>query len=109
MVRLWNSVLEQYGQTVTLRREDETVPVKAFFQPVAEKAPGMVPTALGMASAGKYLYLGPAETGLEDVEELGWDGRAFRILRSRDYLVGDELIYRWAVCEEMDAQEVAAS
>lgn len=109
MVRLWSSVLEQYGQTVTLRSGSGTVPVRAFFQPVEEKAPGMVPTALGMAAAGKYLYLGPAEAGLEDVEELGWNGRGFRILRSRDYLVGDELIYRWAICEEMDAQEVAAS
>lgn len=108
MVRLWNSVLAQYGQSVTLQTGDETTQVRAFFQPVEEKTPGMVPTPLGVAQAGKYLYLGPADTPLEDVEELGWSGRAFRVLRHREYRVGDELVYRWAICEEMDAEEVSA-
>lgn len=108
MVRLWNSVLAQYGQAVTLQTGGETAQVRAFFQPVEERAPGVVPTPLGVAPAGKYLYLGPGDAPLEDVEELGWNGRAFRILRHREYRVGDELVYRWAVCEEMDGQEVPA-
>lgn len=102
MCRIWNSILAQYGQTVRLRQGGEAVQVRAFFQPVDEKAPGVNPTALGVAPAGKYLYLGPAEKPLEDVEEIGWDGRSFRVLRHRVYQFGDEVVYRWCVCEEMD-------
>ena len=103
MCRIWNSVREQYGQDVTLRLPDGEVPVRAFFQPVDEKAPGDHPTALGMAPVGKYLYLGPAEQSLDEAEKLEWNGRFFRILRHRDYWVGDKMVYRWAVCEELDA------
>lgn len=102
MAALWKSILGQYGQSVTLLRGEERAQVRAFFQPVDEKAPGTTPTPLGKAPAGKYLYLGPAEEDMEDVEELGWEGRLFRVLRHREYRIGDETVYRWALCEEAD-------
>ncbi len=102
MARLWKSILAQYGQKVVLRREGGETAVRAFFQPIEEKAPGNEPTALGTAPRGKWLYLGPAEEPLEDVTELTWAGRIFRVLRSRDYPIGDETAYRWAVAEELD-------
>ncbi len=106
MANLWKSVLAGYGQSVTLRRESGEKAVRAFFQPIRETSPGAEPTALGIAPAGKWLYLGPAEETLEDVKELAWEGRSFRLLRCRDYQLGDETVYRWAVAEELD--EVSA-
>lgn len=103
--RIWNSILSQFGQTISLSGEHGTVSVRAFFQPVPEKAPGTVPSPLGLAPAGTYLYFGPAEQPLDRVSELLWNGRAFRLLRNREYRVGDELAYRWAVCEELDQKE----
>lgn len=103
MIRTWNSILKQYGQELTLRRQDGETRIRAFFQPVDEKTPGIKPTALGMAPAGKYLYLGPPEEDLSETEELEWNGRFFRVLRHRDYWLGNEMVYRWAICEEMDA------
>lgn len=100
--RLWNSILDQYGQDVILRTPSGERVVKAFFQPVDEKAPGEKPTPLGLAPVGKWLYLGPAEEALEDVTELGWKGRSFALLRHREYPVGEETAYRWALAEEMD-------
>lgn len=100
--RLWSSILAQYGQSVTLRTKTGQRQVKAFFQPVTEKAPGEMPTPLGLAPVGKWLYLGPAEERLEDVTELGWDGRSFTLLRHRGFPVGEETAYRWALAEEMD-------
>lgn len=100
--RLWNCILAQYGQEVTLRRGEKESPVRAFFQPVAEKTPGEEPTPLGVAPRGKYLYLGPAEETLETVEELDWEGKHFRVLRHRGFPVGEGIAYQWAVCEEMD-------
>lgn len=100
--RLWSGILRAYGQSVTLRRPAGETALRAFFQPIEEKAPGSAPTALGIAPAGKWLYLGPAEEDLEDVEELLWAGRSFRILRHRLYEAADEPVYRWAVAEERD-------
>lgn len=100
--RLWNSILAQYGQDVTLCTGAGERPVKAFFQPVTEKAPGETPTPLGLAPVGKWLYLGPTEESLEDVEELRWEGRSFALLRHRGFPVGEETAYRWALAEEMD-------
>ena len=44
---LWRKLLGQYGQKVSLCRGEERVQVRAFFQPVREKAVGEEPTALG--------------------------------------------------------------
>lgn len=100
--RLWSSILDQYGQRVTLCTKTGRKTLMAFFQPVTEKAPGEAPTPLGLAPVGKWLYLGPAGESLEDVEELRWNGRSFTILRNRGFPVGEETVYRWALAEEMD-------
>lgn len=100
--RAWRILLGRYGQRITLLRGEEEAPVRAFFQPVGEKAPGQEPTPLGVTPRGCYLYLGPAEETLEDVEELIWEGRSFCILRHRGFPVGDGMVYRWAMCQELD-------
>lgn len=100
--RLWQTMLEQYGQKVTLRGEKEDREVRAFFQSVREKKPGESPSPLGVGPEGLYLYLGPAGESLEDVTGISWDGRDFEILRQRTVLVGDEVFYRWALCWERD-------
>ncbi len=99
---VWQGILEKYGQQVTLLRGEERTEVRAFFQPVAEKAAGEVPTALGVAPAGKWLYLGPSGEELNGVTGLLWHGRRFRLLRHRGFPVGDTVAYRWAIAEEED-------
>ena len=98
----WDEILERYGQSVRLRRGSGETAVRAFFQPVREKTAGEEPTPLGIAPRGKYLYLGPAGESLEDVEELEWNGRLFRVLRQREFPVGETVAYRWGVFEEAD-------
>ncbi len=100
--RLSSGILAKYGQDVMLCTRAGERLVKAFFQPVTEKAPGETPTPLGLAPVGKWLYLGPAGESLEDVEELRWEGRSFALLRHRGFPVGEETAYRWALAEEMD-------
>ncbi len=104
---LWGDILEQYGQRVSLWRGEEVREVRAFFQPVEEKTAGETPTPLGVAPAGKWLYLGPAEEPLEDVERLAWRGRWFQLLRCREVPWGEGTAYRWAVAEEMDKERDA--
>lgn len=103
--RLWHIMLEQYGQKVTLRREEGDRETRAFFQSVREKKPGESPSPLGVGPEGLYLYLGPAGESLEDVTGISWDGRDFEILRQRAVLVGDQVLYQWAVCRERDEVE----
>ena len=62
---VWRDILERYGQSVILRRREGERAVKAFFQPVREKAAGAGPTPLGVTPRGKYLYLGSAGEALE--------------------------------------------
>lgn len=102
MRELWEQVLERYGQRVTLVREGGETDVRAFFQPLEEKKAEETPSPLGVAPVGKYLYLGPAGEDLEDVREMAWNGRDFRLLRRREYWVGGEKVYWWAVMEERD-------
>lgn len=104
--RLWSVMTKQYGQRVTLCREDEARAVNAFFQPVREKQAGEVPTPLGVSPRGLYLYLGPAEESLAGVDALEWNGKRFFILRHRAVMVGEEILYQWAVARESD--EVSA-
>lgn len=98
----WEQILARFGQKVLLRREDEEKEVRAFFQPVREKQPGMEPTPLGVALKGKYEYLGLAEETLQDVRELEWKGKQFRLLREREMTVGEKTGYRWGLFEEWD-------
>ena len=56
----FEEVLDRYGQSVTVRRGEETVEAQAFFQPVTqqqEAAPFTV-TALGTVDDRLWLYLG---------------------------------------------------
>lgn len=99
---LWDKMVRQYGQKVTLRGEEGDREIRAFFQSVREKKPGECPSPLGISPEGLYLYLGPAGESLDGVAEILWDGRTFEVLRSRAVLVGDQIFYRWALCRERD-------
>ena len=101
----FEEVLDRYGQAVTVRRGDETVEARAFFQPVTqqqEAAPFTV-TALGTVDDRLWLYLGT------QAEECGdtviWNGKDFRVRSSRPYYVGTVLSHWWAMLEaEREAQ-----
>ena len=103
--RLWLRMLEQYGQKVVLHKGEDTE-IRAFFQPVKENKPGESPSPLGVGPQGLYLYLGPAGETLEEVTGITWEGRDFEILRHRAVFVGDEVLYQWALCREMDEVRV---
>jgi len=102
MERCWKEVLARYGQKVTLLRGEERTEVRAFFQPVAERSPGEVPTPIGVAPEGKWLYLGPTDEELGGVTGLEWNGKRFRLTRHRGFPVGNTIAYFWALAEEED-------
>jgi len=100
--QIWKGLLERYGQRLELRREGETAPVRAFFQPVGEKKDGSVPTPAGTRPEGKWLYLGPADVQIREGDAVVWQGGTFLARRAREIAVGESVLYRWAIFEEAD-------
>ena len=96
MEQMWNEILERFGQTVTLRGEQE-VSCRALVQPWLErKTEQEVPGPLGFGRKDLYRYMGPAQhpLGLDTV--VVWNGRDYRVRSA--HKVGEGVCpYWWAV------------
>lgn len=101
----FEEVLARYGQRVTVRRGEEALETRAFFQPVAQRqeaAPFTV-TALGNVDDRLWLYLGTQ--AVESGDTVTWNDQDFRVRSSRPYYVGQVLSHWWAMLEaEREAQ-----
>ena len=99
MTGVMEEILERYGQTVTLRKQDGEKSVRAFIQPTAvrdETAPGER-TPIGWVDGRLWRY-----TGLEEVQPgdtIAWGARRFRVRSSREHTLSDEINHWWAVLE----------
>jgi len=97
MERLWDGILERFGQDVTLRDGENETPVRALVQPWLERSKEQeVPGPLGLGRQDRFRYMGPARhpVGLDTVVE--WKGRAYRVQWAQ--LVGEGVCpYWWAV------------
>ena len=93
-------IMEEYGQSVTLRRGAEERTVRAFLQPVVrqtERVPEEM-CSLGAPDSRLWVYLGQEEVC--SGEQILWGQKCFRVRSSRDFPVGDEVLYRWASLEQ---------
>lgn len=93
-------ILARYGQDVMVYTE--AVPtgtsLRAFFQPMRDK--GTVQTApspLGEVKQDRFLYLGPAETALDDTACVEVQGEVYRVESAHPVCVGETLSHWWAV------------
>lgn len=108
MMDAFERLLEQYGEKLTLRREDGSArTVRAFVQPISERREEReLPTALGLARRDRYLYLGEAET---DLAALGGGyfcrgGERFRVRSAHPVRVAGKLSHWWAVLEPREGE-----
>lgn len=97
-------LLDQYGQTVAIHPEGETldIPVRAFLQPVLHQRENRVQTApsvLGWREKRLYLYLGPAGMPLDQLGDgyLESRGKRFRVQAAEAVPVGDRISHWWAL------------
>ena len=68
MQRMVSGILRQYGTEMILNQNGESLAVKGFFQPVRSKSwqnLTNVATPLGEVPRGQYVYIGPAETEVQ--------------------------------------------
>lgn len=91
------AVLERYGQTVTLERQQRTA--QAFLQPVTARNEQTAEdfSGIGWLDGRLWLYLGAAE--LETGDTLAWNGMRFRVRSCRAWAIGGTVLYWWASLE----------
>lgn len=90
---IWNGLLRQYGQPVTLVSGEERVSLSAFLQPAPERTDQERPTPRGMARRERFLYLGPAGQPLDLDTVVIWGNRQFRVQAA--HRRGDPVCPHW--------------
>lgn len=101
MKQMLQSILQNYGNTIrVLHGSGEEESVRAFLQPVTTTSwqnMQRVVRSLGEIPTGQYLYIGPADTELEESDLLQYAGRLYRICRTETVCTADEALYIWAL------------
>ena len=107
-----DKILSCYGTLVALQRENVKHEIRAFFQPVRSKSwqnLTNVASPLGEVPRGQYVYIGPAETQVQqgDLLTIGSGNYIFR--RVEPYWYGDEQVYVWGLCVEKGVNDTWGS
>ena len=105
--------MNKYGRPVHLRRDDgwQSERYGAFIQPLRYKNKMYlfgVNTRIGYNSQSHYLYIGPPDHNLENLDRSIWlecDGVKFQIDRAEKVYNGSELFYIWAVIRTIEEEE----
>ncbi len=101
-------ILRKYGTEITLHREQGTVTVRGFFQPVSStswQSVGHTVSPLGHNNRAEYLCILPSEDGLQEGDTLQVLQQSYLVQRSESYCFGDRVAYQWALCVEKGVQE----
>ena len=97
-----------HGRTITLEREGIRKQVKAFLQPVNANVerislPAMGP--LGRESRERFLYIGPAEPGLQPDDRLEAQGKGYLVRSAELVYAGEKPLYCWGMCVKEGGEE----
>lgn len=94
MERMWNDILECFGQKVTLRSGEDSVSVKALIQPCLERnREQQVPGPLGLERREQLRYMGPAGHPLDTDTVVVWKNREYWVQSA--HLVGEGVCAHW--------------
>lgn len=104
MERLWNNILERFGQQVTLK-DGHTEVVRAIVQPWLDRSGDQqIPSPLGLERQERFRYLGPADRPLGPDTRVEWGGRPFTVRAA--HLAGAPVCpHWWAVLEPGEEAE----
>lgn len=94
MEKIWDDILDRFGEEVVLKQNGQSTALQALIQPVLstgreQESPG----PLGLGRRDMFRYMGPAgcPLGLDDLVE--WRGKDYRVQSS--HLVGEKLCPHW--------------
>jgi len=98
MTRWVETILNRWGQEVTVEHESAAETVRAFLQPLTERDESVPETAeIGWLDGRLWLYLG--RQALEAGDAVSWNGRRFRVRSARPHYIGGQLCHWRAVLE----------
>lgn len=94
MKRIWDNILERFGQDVVLCGKEGNIPLRAILQPILEqKQVQELPSPLGLERQERFRYMGPAEHPLDLDTLVKWNGRSCRVQSA--HLVGEGVCPHW--------------
>ena len=100
MTRTVCAILERYGLHATVHGEGEERAVRCFIQPLMNKNRVYLHhavTELGRVDEGRYLYIGPSDTAVEEGCHIVCHARRFDVLRGEPVWLGNALSHWCAV------------
>ena len=99
MEREFARILSRYGRNVTVYDgAAQEKQVRAIFQPMRDKGTEQsVPSPLGQVKQDRFLYLGPAETALDEWCRVAVEEEVYRVETAQPVYVGEAVSHWWAV------------
>ena len=94
MDRMWDEILERFGQEVTLRSGGKACTVRALVQPCLDRSGAQeVPGPLGRGRRDRFRYMGPAGHPLDLDTVVEWKGKEYRV--GSAHLMGEHICPHW--------------
>lgn len=103
-----DGILRQYGTEMTLFHEGTPAQVRGFFQPFRTTSwQNIVKIAspMGEISRRQYVFIGPADTQVQEDDVLVVGTRYYLFRRVEPYYYGDIVTYLWGLCVEKGVNE----
>lgn len=104
--RVFEILLERYGNSATVISDGKTQSVRAVIQPLNYKNklyPMETYLPAGYFDNSHYLYFGAASQRLDGEDVVVQSkGKWYQIKRTQKVYLGDEELYQWAVLQECE-------
>ena len=100
MKRSFERIIRFYGCQVTLEGPKGTKTLRAFLRPVTSRSLHNLRREmdeLGMVPGGQYVFIGPADCGLEEAELVLSAGKRYAPRRVERLLIGEEAVCVWGL------------
>jgi hypothetical protein len=108
MQKMVSKILSAYGSKLVLVHGEESLEIRAFFQPVRSKSWQYLEgnySPLGEIPRGQYVYIGPAEPKAEAGDTVIADGKEYWLRRSEVILDKAGPVYCWGLCVEKGGED----
>ena len=103
-----SKILSAYGSKLVLVHGEESLEIRAFFQPVRSKSWQYLEgnySPLGEIPRGQFVYIGPVEPGALAGDTLTVDGKDYWLRRTELVRDGNGPVYCWGMCVEKGGED----
>lgn len=112
MHRTVEKLMQRYGTPMTLQKDGESFPIRAFLQDTQSRSQENAKqdmSPLGRIGTGMYVYMGPVEPAAAAGDYITMDGKCFQVRRAENVMVGSKAAYRWGLCVEKGGEDTWGS